>query len=58
LALGSGSGVFKCGMAVAPVSSWEYYGMETCHKCCLGKQGVAFNNFLNEVIAGDGQYET
>ncbi|NXG05123.1 SEPR endopeptidase, partial [Sakesphorus luctuosus] len=25
LALGSGSGVFKCGMAVAPVSSWEYY---------------------------------
>lgn len=32
LALGSGSGVFKCGMAVAPVSSWEYYGMETCHK--------------------------
>uniref|UniRef100_A0A8V0Z9R2 Fibroblast activation protein alpha n=1 Tax=Gallus gallus TaxID=9031 RepID=A0A8V0Z9R2_CHICK len=25
LALGSGSGVFKCGIAVAPVSSWEYY---------------------------------
>ncbi|XP_033021870.1 prolyl endopeptidase FAP-like isoform X1 [Lacerta agilis] len=25
LALGSGTGVFKCGMAVAPVSSWEYY---------------------------------
>uniref|UniRef100_A0A8C8SCD4 Fibroblast activation protein alpha n=1 Tax=Pelusios castaneus TaxID=367368 RepID=A0A8C8SCD4_9SAUR len=25
LALGSGSGIFKCGMAVAPVSSWEYY---------------------------------
>uniref|UniRef100_H0Z908 Fibroblast activation protein alpha n=2 Tax=Taeniopygia guttata TaxID=59729 RepID=H0Z908_TAEGU len=25
LALGSGSGVFKCGVAVAPVSSWEYY---------------------------------
>lgn len=32
LALGSGSGVFKCGIAVAPVSSWEYYGKETCHK--------------------------
>uniref|UniRef100_A0A665W9W4 Dipeptidyl-peptidase 4 n=1 Tax=Echeneis naucrates TaxID=173247 RepID=A0A665W9W4_ECHNA len=25
MALGSGSGVFKCGMAVAPVSKWEYY---------------------------------
>uniref|UniRef100_A0A8D0AIZ0 Dipeptidyl-peptidase 4 n=1 Tax=Sander lucioperca TaxID=283035 RepID=A0A8D0AIZ0_SANLU len=27
MALGSGSGVFKCGMAVAPVSKWEYYVM-------------------------------
>ncbi|XP_031816436.1 prolyl endopeptidase FAP isoform X2 [Sarcophilus harrisii] len=25
LALGSGTGLFKCGIAVAPVSSWEYY---------------------------------
>ncbi|KAL2076293.1 hypothetical protein ACEWY4_023303 [Coilia grayii] len=25
MALGSGSGVFKCGMAVAPVAKWEYY---------------------------------
>ncbi|MCJ8747610.1 hypothetical protein PDJAM_G00155370 [Pangasius djambal] len=25
MALGEGSGVFKCGMAVAPVSKWEYY---------------------------------
>ncbi|KAK5847651.1 hypothetical protein PBY51_016761 [Eleginops maclovinus] len=25
MVLGSGSGVFKCGMAVAPVSKWEYY---------------------------------
>ncbi|KAK2819506.1 hypothetical protein Q7C36_021152 [Tachysurus vachellii] len=25
MALGAGSGVFKCGMAVAPVSKWEYY---------------------------------
>lgn len=58
MALGSGSGVFKCGMAVAPVSSWEYYGMETCHKYWLGKQDVAFNDFLNEIIAGEWQYET
>uniref|UniRef100_A0A7N8XHM4 Dipeptidyl peptidase 4-like n=1 Tax=Mastacembelus armatus TaxID=205130 RepID=A0A7N8XHM4_9TELE len=26
MALGAGSGVFKCGMSVAPVSKWEYYG--------------------------------
>ncbi|XP_020500587.2 dipeptidyl peptidase 4 [Labrus bergylta] len=25
MALGAGSGVFKCGMAVAPVSKWKYY---------------------------------
>uniref|UniRef100_A0A8C9U4T6 Dipeptidyl peptidase 4-like n=1 Tax=Scleropages formosus TaxID=113540 RepID=A0A8C9U4T6_SCLFO len=25
MVLGAGSGVFKCGMAVAPVSKWEYY---------------------------------
>ncbi|XP_030606752.1 dipeptidyl peptidase 4-like isoform X2 [Archocentrus centrarchus] len=25
MVLGSGSGVFKCGMAVAPVSKWHYY---------------------------------
>uniref|UniRef100_A0A4W4HJD9 Peptidase S9 prolyl oligopeptidase catalytic domain-containing protein n=1 Tax=Electrophorus electricus TaxID=8005 RepID=A0A4W4HJD9_ELEEL len=25
MALGSGSGLFKCGIAVAPVSQWEYY---------------------------------
>uniref|UniRef100_A0A4W6BYE7 Dipeptidyl-peptidase 4 n=1 Tax=Lates calcarifer TaxID=8187 RepID=A0A4W6BYE7_LATCA len=25
MALGAGSGVFKCGMAVAPVSKWVYY---------------------------------
>lgn len=27
MVLGSGSGVFKCGMAVAPVSKWRYYGI-------------------------------
>lgn len=27
MVLGAGSGVFKCGIAVAPVSKWEYYGM-------------------------------
>lgn len=27
MVLGANSGVFKCGMAVAPVSKWEYYGM-------------------------------
>uniref|UniRef100_A0A3B5MZD2 Uncharacterized protein n=1 Tax=Xiphophorus couchianus TaxID=32473 RepID=A0A3B5MZD2_9TELE len=27
MVLGSNSGVFKCGMSVAPVSKWEYYGI-------------------------------
>lgn len=27
MVLGSNSGVFKCGMAVAPVAKWEYYGI-------------------------------
>lgn len=26
MALGAGTGLFKCGIAVAPVSKWEYYG--------------------------------
>uniref|UniRef100_A0A8B9JMQ7 Dipeptidyl-peptidase 4 n=1 Tax=Astyanax mexicanus TaxID=7994 RepID=A0A8B9JMQ7_ASTMX len=29
MVLGAGSGVFKCGMAVAPVSKWEYYATQT-----------------------------
>lgn len=28
MVLGSGSGLFKCGIAVAPVAKWEYYGMD------------------------------
>lgn len=27
MVLGSGSDLFKCGIAVAPVAKWEYYGM-------------------------------
>lgn len=26
MALGAGTGLFKCGIAVAPVANWEYYG--------------------------------
>uniref|UniRef100_A0A673CR59 Dipeptidyl peptidase 4-like n=1 Tax=Sphaeramia orbicularis TaxID=375764 RepID=A0A673CR59_9TELE len=26
MALGAGTGLFKCGIAVAPVAKWEYYG--------------------------------
>uniref|UniRef100_A0A8C5I5P5 Dipeptidyl peptidase 4-like n=1 Tax=Gouania willdenowi TaxID=441366 RepID=A0A8C5I5P5_GOUWI len=29
MALGTAKGVFKCGMAVAPVSKWTYYGIST-----------------------------
>ena len=31
MALGAGSGLFKCGVAVAPVAKWEYYGMFQLH---------------------------
>lgn len=27
MALGAGTGLFKCGIAVAPVAKWDYYGM-------------------------------
>lgn len=30
MALGAGTGLFKCGIAVAPVAKWEYYGECTC----------------------------
>lgn len=40
MVLGAGSGVFKCGMAVAPVSKWEYYGMYTWYVCRL--TGIPF----------------
>lgn len=26
MALGAGTGLLKCGIAVAPVAKWEYYG--------------------------------
>uniref|UniRef100_A0A8C9G2X0 Dipeptidyl peptidase 4 n=1 Tax=Pavo cristatus TaxID=9049 RepID=A0A8C9G2X0_PAVCR len=35
MVLGSGSGVFKCGIAVAPVSRWQYYGIVSCKGYCL-----------------------
>uniref|UniRef100_A0A7N9AVX8 Fibroblast activation protein, alpha n=1 Tax=Mastacembelus armatus TaxID=205130 RepID=A0A7N9AVX8_9TELE len=31
MALGAGTGLFKCGIAVAPVAKWEYYGECTCN---------------------------
>uniref|UniRef100_A0A4W4FP84 Uncharacterized protein n=1 Tax=Electrophorus electricus TaxID=8005 RepID=A0A4W4FP84_ELEEL len=38
MVLGAGSGVFKCGMAVAPVSKWEYYGMDKFKSTCIAHQ--------------------
>lgn len=29
MALGAGTGLFRCGIAVAPVAKWEYYGLCT-----------------------------
>uniref|UniRef100_A0A9J7XD50 Dipeptidyl-peptidase 4 n=1 Tax=Cyprinus carpio carpio TaxID=630221 RepID=A0A9J7XD50_CYPCA len=37
MVLGAGSGVFKCGMAVAPVSKWEYYGIVASLRILTGR---------------------
>ncbi|XP_042368967.1 dipeptidyl peptidase 4-like [Plectropomus leopardus] len=46
MALGSGSEVFKCGMAVAPVSKWVYYDSIYTERYMLGpkQNSVAYTN--------------
>ncbi|XP_010738541.3 dipeptidyl peptidase 4 [Larimichthys crocea] len=51
MALGSGSGVFKCGMAVAPVSKWDYYDSIYTERYMLEpKQNHAF--YANSTVTG------
>uniref|UniRef100_A0A8D3DGG7 Fibroblast activation protein, alpha n=1 Tax=Scophthalmus maximus TaxID=52904 RepID=A0A8D3DGG7_SCOMX len=33
MALGAGTGLFKCGIAVAPVAKWEYYVHQVTRRC-------------------------
>ncbi|KAE8278603.1 Dipeptidyl peptidase 4 [Larimichthys crocea] len=51
MALGSGSGVFKCGMAVAPVSKWDYYDSIYTERYMLEpKENHAF--YSNSTVTG------
>ncbi|KAH0621422.1 hypothetical protein JD844_022723 [Phrynosoma platyrhinos] len=46
MVLGSGSGVFKCGIAVAPVSRWQYYdSIYTERYMCLPKEDDNLHNY-------------
>uniref|UniRef100_A0A8C9GB63 Dipeptidyl peptidase 4 n=1 Tax=Pavo cristatus TaxID=9049 RepID=A0A8C9GB63_PAVCR len=51
MVLGSGSGVFKCGIAVAPVSRWQYYGIynERVMGCCISSTVMARAEKFKEV---------
>ncbi|KAK0151715.1 Dipeptidyl peptidase 4 [Merluccius polli] len=48
MALGAGSGVFKCGMAVAPVSKWEYYGMSICNNMIMLIHTIYTERYMNQ----------
>lgn len=51
MALGAGSGVFKCGMAVAPVSKWDYYDSIYTERYMLEpSQNQAF--YTNSTVTG------
>ncbi|XP_066468190.1 dipeptidyl peptidase 4 [Tiliqua scincoides] len=51
MVLGSGSGVFKCGIAVAPVSSWHYYdSIYTERYMCLPQEGDNLHNYQNSTV--------
>ncbi|XP_042319885.1 dipeptidyl peptidase 4 [Sceloporus undulatus] len=51
MVLGSGSGVFKCGIAVAPVSRWQYYdSIYTERYMCLPKENDNLYNYENSTV--------
>ncbi|MGH0136666.1 UNVERIFIED_CONTAM: hypothetical protein FKN15_062129 [Acipenser sinensis] len=51
MVLGSGSGVFKCGMAVAPVSKWEYYdSMYTERYMGMPVESDNLQHYLNSTV--------
>ncbi|XP_027755746.1 dipeptidyl peptidase 4 isoform X1 [Empidonax traillii] len=51
MVLGSGSGVFKCGIAVAPVSHWQYYdSIYTERYMGLPTASDNLNNYNNSTV--------
>ncbi|NXV25960.1 DPP4 peptidase, partial [Rissa tridactyla] len=55
MVLGSGSGVFKCGIAVAPVSRWQYYdsGFVVCLFVFLITDSIYTERYMGLPIASD-----
>ncbi|KAK6485114.1 dipeptidyl peptidase 4-like [Huso huso] len=57
MVLGSGSGVFKCGMAVAPVSKWEYYdSMYTERYMGMPVASDNLQHYLNSTVTSRAKY--
>ncbi|NWS17389.1 DPP4 peptidase, partial [Pachyramphus minor] len=51
MVLGSGSGVFKCGIAVAPVSHWQYYdSIYTERYMGLPRENDNLQNYRNSTV--------
>ncbi|XP_015264090.1 PREDICTED: dipeptidyl peptidase 4 [Gekko japonicus] len=51
MVLGSGSGVFKCGIAVAPVSRWQFYdSIYTERYMCLPTEDDNLHNYENSTV--------
>ncbi|KAJ7345708.1 hypothetical protein JRQ81_001658 [Phrynocephalus forsythii] len=56
MVLGSGSGVFKCGIAVAPVSRWQYYdSIYTERYMGLPEAGDNLHNYENSTVMARAQ---
>uniref|UniRef100_A0A8C5SVM3 Fibroblast activation protein alpha n=1 Tax=Laticauda laticaudata TaxID=8630 RepID=A0A8C5SVM3_LATLA len=56
LALGSGTDMFKCGIAVAPVSSWEYYAsIYTERFMGLPTKSDNFEHYKNSTVMARAQ---
>uniref|UniRef100_A0AAR2KAI2 Uncharacterized protein n=1 Tax=Pygocentrus nattereri TaxID=42514 RepID=A0AAR2KAI2_PYGNA len=51
MVLGSGSGLFKCGIAVAPVSKWEYYDAVYTERYMHGPEENA-DSYNNSTVTG------
>ncbi|XP_061464623.1 dipeptidyl peptidase 4 [Rhineura floridana] len=56
MVLGSGSGVFKCGIAVAPVSRWQYYdSIYTERYMGFPEEGDNLHNYENSTVMARAQ---
>uniref|UniRef100_A0A673CUL1 Dipeptidyl peptidase 4-like n=1 Tax=Sphaeramia orbicularis TaxID=375764 RepID=A0A673CUL1_9TELE len=51
MALGAGTGLFKCGIAVAPVAKWEYYDAVYTERY-MGKPSENSDSYKNSTVTG------